>query len=133
MMATIVTMPNHASTSMCHPTETRALTLKECSAVQEFPHGWAFCGSTAQKYVQVGNALPVRLGEVAGAVLVAQLDRQPRDPPAQPLSRYRRVYLKSHVRTRQWYKNGTIFAWADGEDNSDSHYSAAGSRLLARS
>jgi DNA (cytosine-5)-methyltransferase 1 len=130
---TIVTMPNHASTSMCHPTETRALTLKECSAVQEFPRGWTFCGKTAQKYVQVGNALPVRLGEVAGAVLVAELDRLSCPGPGEPPPRYRRVYLNSHVRTRQWYKNGVTRTWVDGEDNSSSHYAAAGPRLLARS
>ena len=55
---TIVTMPNHASTSMCHPTETRALSLMECAAVQEFPPAWIFNGTTTQRYVQVGNALP---------------------------------------------------------------------------
>jgi DNA (cytosine-5)-methyltransferase 1 len=124
---TVVTMPNHASTAMCHPTETRALTLRECAAVQEFPNSWTFCGTTAQKYAQVGNALPVRLAEVAGEVLAAQLDRgDAPDPEAVLAGDYRRVYLRSHVRTRQWYRAGVVYVWADGEDNSHAHYSAAG-------
>lgn len=43
---TVVTMPNHSSSSMCHPTETRALTLKECAAVQGFPADWGFSRCT---------------------------------------------------------------------------------------
>ena len=30
---TILTMPNHAGTALCHPTEVRALTLRECARV----------------------------------------------------------------------------------------------------
>jgi DNA (cytosine-5)-methyltransferase 1 len=120
---TVVTMPNHAGTSMCHPTETRALTLRECAAVQGFPAEWEFKGTTAQKYAQVGNAIPVRLGEVAGQVLAKHLDcsveSQATDAPP-----YRRIYLRSHVRTRQWYRAGETFVWVDGGDNRASRYSA---------
>lgn len=122
---TVVTMPNHAGTSMCHPTQTRALTLKECAAIQGFPPGWVFRGTTQQKYTQVGNACPVRLGEVAGNVLAAELGRNAGrsagdgEPPP-----YRQVYLKSHVRTRQWYRNGRPVVWIDGEENVEARYSA---------
>jgi DNA (cytosine-5)-methyltransferase 1 len=37
---TLVTMPNHAGTALCHPTEVRALTLKEYALIQEFPSDW---------------------------------------------------------------------------------------------
>jgi DNA (cytosine-5)-methyltransferase 1 len=122
---TIVTMPNHASTSMCHPTETRALTLTECAAIQEFPPHWVFRGTTAQKYTQVGNALPVRLGQVAAEVLAKQLDRGD-GPDLETVfaPAYQRVYLKSHVRTRQWFKAGVTYAWEDGGENSHAYYSA---------
>src|SRR4029077_19488509 len=70
---TIVTMPNHAGTALCHPTETRALTLRECARIQEFPDDWEFCGTTQQKYAQVGNAVPIRLGEICGDLLARQL------------------------------------------------------------
>lgn len=66
---TLVTMPNHMSTSLCHPTETRALSVKECAAIQEFPANWTFHGSTSEKYKQIGNAVPVGLGRVMGGVV----------------------------------------------------------------
>ena len=34
---TIVTMPNHAGTALCHPTETRALTLRDVPACRSSP------------------------------------------------------------------------------------------------
>lgn len=123
---TLVTMPNHASTSLCHPTELRALTLKEYAAIQEFPSDWKLAGTTAQGYAQVGNAVPVRLGMVAGSVLVDALTRL--DGHKEPLSLapddYRVIYIQSHVRTRQWFKGGKTFVWEDGADNSDNTYEA---------
>jgi len=29
---------------------------------------------------------------------------------------WRRVYLSSHVRTRQWFRGGEVFVRRDGED-----------------
>jgi DNA (cytosine-5)-methyltransferase 1 len=46
---TLVTMPNHASTSLCHPTETRALTLREYARIQEFPDDWEVRGKTSEQ------------------------------------------------------------------------------------
>ena len=72
---TVVTMPNHASTSMCHPTELRALTVGECAAIQEFPTSWKFAGKTAETYRQIGNAVPTRLGYAAGTCLQNLLEK----------------------------------------------------------
>lgn len=124
---TLVTMPNHAGTALCHPTEVRTLTLKEYALIQEFPQDWEFCGSPAQQYAQVGNAVPVRLGAVAGEVITQQLDilkkrnwmASSKKPEA-----YRVVYVQSHVRTRQWYKAGKTFVWEDGQDNTLAEYEA---------
>ena len=132
---TVVTMPNHAGTSLCHPIEVRALTLRECARVQEFPDDWEFCGTTAEQYTQVGNAVPVRLGRVAGQVLAAQLDavysnELRADPGHHPPARV--VYVKSHIRTRQWFKGGREFVWRDGEDNSDVTYGPAKTRRKVR-
>jgi DNA (cytosine-5)-methyltransferase 1 len=124
---TLVTMPNHASTSLCHPLEVRALTLKEYAAIQEFPKDWEFCGTPAQQYAQVGNAVPVRLGEVAGEVIAEGLDRLAArnwKPYAKPPQHYRVVYIQSHVRTRQWFKAGETFVWNDGEANRSATYEA---------
>jgi DNA (cytosine-5)-methyltransferase 1 len=125
---TIVTMPNHAGTALCHPTETRALTLRECARVQELPDDWEFCGTTQQQYIQVGNAVPIRLGEVCGELLARELaelynsglKKAEGDHPP-----YRIVYVKSHIRTRQWYKAGETFVWQHGEDNGHAKYRPA--------
>jgi DNA (cytosine-5)-methyltransferase 1 len=124
---TLVTMPNHAGTALCHPEEVRALTLREYALIQEFPEDWEFCGNPSEQYAQVGNAVPVRLGKVAGEVISGQLDllgqRQWRPFATRPES-YRVVYVQSHVRTRQWYKHGHTFVWTDGRSNGDAIYSA---------
>ena len=118
---TLVTMPNHASTSLCHPTELRALTLREYSRIQEFPDDWEFCGKTQEQYAQAGNAVPVRLGRVAGDVIADELDRLRKKEwapyPTKPEA-YRIQYVQSHVRTRQWFKAGETFVWEEeGDEN----------------
>lgn len=122
---TLVTMPNHASTSLCHPTKVRALSLLEYALIQEFPRDWVFCGSTYEQYTQAGNAVPVRLGEIAGEVVAAALDklaaRNWQPYPDKP-DAYRVVYVQSHVRTRQWFKAGRTFIWSDGGENGDAYY-----------
>ncbi|HEV2377142.1 MAG TPA: DNA cytosine methyltransferase [Streptosporangiaceae bacterium] len=126
---TLVTMPNHASTSMCHPEDVRALSVGECARVQGFPDGWVFAGTPEQQYAQVGNAVPTRLGTVAGEVIATHLaaaaggaaETAGHEPGALPS--FRRVYLKSHVRTRQWYRNGQAYVW-DGLGGS-AHYGGA--------
>ena len=123
---TVVTMPNHASTSMCHPDEVRALTVGECAAIQEFPNDWKFSGRTSDKYKQIGNAVPLKLGEVAGecakALLarIEQLEQNAVATPAEPIPS-RIEYLRSHVRTKRYWHKGQALAgdhdyYADEED-----------------
>jgi DNA (cytosine-5)-methyltransferase 1 len=128
---TLVTMPNHASTSLCHPTEVRALTVKEYALIQEFPPEWEFAGTAAQQYAQAGNAVPIRLGEKAGEAISAKMDEL-RDRNWQPCRHkpeaYRVIYVQSHIRTRQWFKGGKTFAWQDGHANNDASYVAPKTR-----
>lgn len=105
---TVVTMPNHAGTSMCHPTELRALTVGEMAAVQEFPRNWIFAGSPTDKCRQIGNAVPPRLGEVAGRVLQRLLQASDTVPAlkGKPSSSGQIIHVRPHVRTRSYFKDG---------------------------
>lgn len=121
---TVVTMPNHAGTSMCHPTELRAITVGEAAAIQEFPRDWQFAGSTAAKFRQIGNAVPTRLGRVAGDEvkrLLSRIESGKQDKDDAPASRV--VHLRPHVRTRSFYRNGQVFSgdvsYYDRENGSD--------------
>ena len=123
---TLVTMPNHASTALCHPAEVRALSVREYARIQEFPDEWEICGTPAEQYAQIGNAVPVRLGKVAGEVVAAKLDELEVNKVVahEGVSPYRVVYVQSHVRTRQWFKGGETLVWDDGGENCDAHYAA---------
>lgn len=71
---TIVTSPVQKATMMCHPTLDRPLSVKECARIQQFPDEWVFTGTTAAKYRQIGNAVPVGLGEAIGKAIIATAD-----------------------------------------------------------
>lgn len=108
---TIVTMPNHAGTSMCHPDELRAISVKEAAAVQEFPKDWIFCGSTTEKFRQIGNAVPSRLGKIAGEQLTALLEAIKLGQEAtNQYPPYTITHIRPHVRTRKFWKAGKAFA-----------------------
>tara|TARA_R110002095_G_scaffold176512_1_gene153979 strand:- start:1714 stop:3036 length:1323 start_codon:yes stop_codon:yes gene_type:complete len=132
---TLVTMPNHASTALCHPNEVRALSLKEYALIQEFPSDWEFFGTPMQQYAQAGNAVPVRLGRVTGEVVAQALDElranRWRNENGK-IEDYRIVYVQSHVRTRQWYKNGKTKVWEDGKTNKTVRYASPVTRRSER-
>jgi len=118
---TLVTLPNHASTSLCHPTETRALSVREYAKIQGFPDDWVFSGKMTQKYAQIGNAVPIQLGIVAGNVLAERLDYVTEAKMEQisfSTTEPRIIYIQSHVRTRQWFKNGKTLVWGNSGANS---------------
>jgi len=71
---TVPTSPVQKSTCICHPDEQRPLSVQEYSRVQQFPDDWEFIGSTAQKYKQIGNAVPVGLGFTIGKTILSYLE-----------------------------------------------------------
>jgi DNA (cytosine-5)-methyltransferase 1 len=107
---TVVTMPNHAGTSMCHPTELRAISVGEAAAIQEFPKNWDFQGSTTQKFKQVGNAVPTRLGKVAAETVKSVLEKiEVNSTPDYSAPCHTEEHIRPHIRTRTFFKNGQAF------------------------
>lgn len=104
------------------------MTLKEYARIQEFPDDWEFIGSPAQQYAQVGNAVPIRLGMVAGETIASAMDKlagKNWEPQRKDLEAYRVIYVQSHVRTRHWYRQGQTFVWEDGLlEGNNGQYSA---------
>lgn len=77
----LTTRPDSKATMLCHPSELRALSVREYARVQQFPDGWDFAGGTPQKYTQIGNAVPVGLGKAVGLALRKAMRRQRRKRP----------------------------------------------------
>ena len=71
---TVVTSPVQKATMMCHPTQNRPLSVKEYARIQQFPDNWVFTGTTAAKYRQIGNAVPVGLAEAIGKTVLSVAD-----------------------------------------------------------
>ncbi|MFM9837871.1 MAG: DNA (cytosine-5-)-methyltransferase [Cyclobacteriaceae bacterium] len=71
---TLTCSPAQKQTERCHPDETRPFTVREYARVQTFPDEWEFCGSMAQQYKQIGNAVPVNLAKEVGYSIVKFLN-----------------------------------------------------------
>jgi DNA (cytosine-5)-methyltransferase 1 len=83
--ATILGMPDHSSTALIHPDETRCLSVNECAALQSFPQGIEFSGGHRSQYRQIGNAVPPLLGQALGGQLLRfWQDDLPGDLPSIP-------------------------------------------------
>lgn len=72
---TITTAPAQKATMLCHPVKDRPLSVHEYARLQQFPEGWLFTGTTAAKYKQIGNAVPVGLAKAIGEAVIAVADR----------------------------------------------------------
>lgn len=90
---TLVTSPTMPATLLCHPVEDRALSIKEYARIQEFPDNWIFEGKLSDVYKQIGNAVPVGLGYMAGKQIIDfdnnMLKGDSDAHPHIPYSRYR--------------------------------------------
>lgn len=70
----VLTNPGMKQTDRCHPLEVRPFSYRENARIQTFPEDWYFCGTLAEKYKQVGNAVPVNLAKEIGIQLKLSLD-----------------------------------------------------------
>ncbi len=71
---TLTCSPAQKQTERCHPDETRPFTVREYARIQTFPDDWEFTGSIAQQYKQIGNAVPVNLGQEVGYSIIKFLN-----------------------------------------------------------
>jgi len=67
---TLVTHPTMPATMLIHPSEMRALSIQEYARIQQFPDSWRFAGNMIDIYKQIGNAVPVGLGYMAGKAIL---------------------------------------------------------------
>jgi DNA (cytosine-5)-methyltransferase 1 len=67
---TVVTHPTMPATMLVHPKELRPLSIQEYALIQQFPSNWKFIGNIIKKYKQIGNAVPVGLGKMAGDTII---------------------------------------------------------------
>nr|VFK13133.1 MAG: DNA (cytosine-5)-methyltransferase 1 [Candidatus Kentron sp. LPFa]VFK29358.1 MAG: DNA (cytosine-5)-methyltransferase 1 [Candidatus Kentron sp. LPFa]VFK39067.1 MAG: DNA (cytosine-5)-methyltransferase 1 [Candidatus Kentron sp. SD]VFK43958.1 MAG: DNA (cytosine-5)-methyltransferase 1 [Candidatus Kentron sp. SD]VFK78913.1 MAG: DNA (cytosine-5)-methyltransferase 1 [Candidatus Kentron sp. SD] len=60
---------NGGGRSHLHPEIPRTLSVRECARLQTFPDEYAFVGSTARQFTQVGNAVPPILATQIGQAI----------------------------------------------------------------
>lgn len=85
---TLVTNPTMPATDLCHPTEDRPLSVEEYGCIQEFPLDWKICGPILEQYKQIGNAVPIKLGEAIARTILADMKEIKYDSKGFKYSRY---------------------------------------------
>lgn len=103
---TILTMPDHSSTGLIHPTETRCLSLRESARCQTFPDSWVFAGSTRSQYRQVGNAVPVQLARQLGLHVLRHMRGVYESAPPPPV--WRQASANQRLGTWGWVLPGEL-------------------------
>jgi len=87
---TLVTHPAMPATDLGHPELDRPLSVQEYKQIQQFPDDWQITGPIKQQYKQIGNAVPLGLGEAIGIAITSHNRGQSIEPPSGfKYSRYR--------------------------------------------
>ena len=87
---TLVTNPTMPATDLCHPIKDRPLSVEEYASIQEFPKDWVICGPILEQYRQIGNAVPIKLGEAIAKTIIADMNGNTSSQlPDFPYSRYK--------------------------------------------
>ncbi|MCK8142478.1 DNA cytosine methyltransferase [Flavobacterium sp. I-SCBP12n] len=96
---TVVTNPAMPATDLCHPEEIRPISVEEYKVIQQFPLDWVLAGNTTDKYKQIGNAVPVGLGQAIGREIKGHLsDLTTKDYTKFKHSRYLKTSYDEFVR-----------------------------------
>ena len=97
---TILGMPDHSSTALIHPDDVRCLSVNECAALQTFPQGVRFAGSSRSQYQQIGNAVPVLMAQRLGEHLRRFVEGERLIRPAPPS--WRQASANRRIGTHGW-------------------------------
>lgn len=81
---TITGRANRKGSALCHPEQVRPISVLEAAALQGFPADWQFIGAMNAQYMQIGNAVPVPLGEAIGRAIVKHDVSKKRDKVRHP-------------------------------------------------
>lgn len=68
---TLITSPVQKASMLCHPAQTRPLSIREYARIQQFDDNWIFAGTSSSIYKQIGNAVPIGLGKALGKMLLS--------------------------------------------------------------
>ncbi len=77
---TITGRANRKGSAICHPSDVRPLSVRECARVQGFPDNWEFTGAMSSQYQQIGNAVPTQLGRAVADAILRQDEEQKKWP-----------------------------------------------------
>ena len=69
------TVVNVRKSMWVHPTENRAISIREAARLQTFPDSFVFYGTKDKQYQQVGNAVPPIMAKAIAKKLAAQLKK----------------------------------------------------------
>lgn len=88
---TLVTHPAMPATDLAHPEKDRPLSVQEYMRIQQFPDSWIIKGKPTDQYRQIGNAVPVGLGQAVGRAILDHIAGIEHTPTAEdfPFSRYK--------------------------------------------
>ena len=93
---TLVTNPTMPATDLCHPVENRPLSVEEYCSIQEFPQDWQICGPILEQYRQIGNAVPIKLGEAIALTILNDMNNIKNETISGfPYSRYKNTNDKT--------------------------------------
>jgi len=73
MCSTILTKCDPHWGSFFHPTQDRALSVREAARIQSFPDNYIFTGNLTQMFEQVGNAVPPLMAKAIGECIKRQI------------------------------------------------------------
>lgn len=85
-----------------HPDQHRTLSIREAARVQTFPDDVRFAGTQTHRYRQIGNAVPVLLGEAIGHAVRKGLEQPRRARPTGDSEAFREMLLEWHAASSVW-------------------------------